>query len=403
MAFVKKERASEQGVALIMAMLVLTVMSIVIMGMATDADLDLKISRNLKLKNQAFNNAETGIALAAEVVRQSAMLNWVAEDSDASDLNLPNGYRLEIIKPDTGLGSLYNEKGIIDVYYEENGNENHIANLTIKALNEVSYSLESEGFEKNNSKSKIKALILPNEPFSAGMIGCEEIVFNGNAYSAETDVLSGGSISNTKNVTGDVNEHKEIVCDPLQLNEMFSVLDPNISHRDVEIPNKKTLESIDFLDGFYTANKLDIKGSLTIEGDLDEVNIYIKDDIEIDGEIIVEDGTQLNIYVEGYITITGNGKVNLGGDSDQLIFYSSNSNKDDVTVSIGGRPEFNGAIYAPYTNIQFSGTPQFNGAVRGISIVDDGNVNFTFDQLFQDWINSYPGGYYLSNWNSHPR
>ena len=76
----------ENGSALIMALLVLLVMSIVVVGMATDSDLDLKISRNLQLKEQAFNNAETGIALATEVIRESVVMNHINEE-DHNNIN----------------------------------------------------------------------------------------------------------------------------------------------------------------------------------------------------------------------------------------------------------------------------------------------------------------------------
>jgi len=76
--------AAQNGSALILALLVLLVMSIVVMGMAADTDMDLKISHNLQLKNEAFNNAETGLALATEMLRESTVVNHINENNDES-------------------------------------------------------------------------------------------------------------------------------------------------------------------------------------------------------------------------------------------------------------------------------------------------------------------------------
>lgn len=400
-------RKQEQGGALILAILVMLVMSIVIMGMATDSDLDVKISRNLQLKNQAFNNAETGIAFAAEVVRQSAMLQWMGENSSTTNINLSGDYRLKIIEPDSGLGSIYDEDAEIEVYYDENGNEDNIAKLKVKTLDEVGYLLESDGFEKNNAESIISALFLPFKPFSAGMIGCDQVKFNGKTYIAETDILSKGSIINTVNVTGDINEYQNFICDPLDVVNMVDDAnpDPEWGMSDDKIVKDKAeilredFSFYEFGNLKYKFGDLTIKKTFTIDQNLGEVVLYVEGDLDVDGEIVIEDNTQLTIYVKGKINITGNGKANKEGEPRDLIIYSSNSS-EDTGVEIGGTSAFNGAIYAPLANIVFSGNPELTGAVRGKTVIDSGNVSFIYDPSLQDWVNSYPSGYYLSSWNS---
>jgi len=85
-------RKGQSGSALIMALLVLLVMSIVVMGMATDSDLDLKISRNLQQKNEAFNNAETGIDVAIEMLRYSIYADKDPTNLHIGDFELPSYY-----------------------------------------------------------------------------------------------------------------------------------------------------------------------------------------------------------------------------------------------------------------------------------------------------------------------
>jgi Tfp pilus assembly protein PilX len=59
---------SQSGVALIMAVVVLTVLSVMIMGVSRDVDLDLGITQNIRLKNDAFNWSEAGMDIAEEVI-----------------------------------------------------------------------------------------------------------------------------------------------------------------------------------------------------------------------------------------------------------------------------------------------------------------------------------------------
>ncbi len=61
----------DHGIALVMALVILLVMSIIIMGYSTDVELDVYISRNLELKNQALYWAESGIDIVEELVGYS--------------------------------------------------------------------------------------------------------------------------------------------------------------------------------------------------------------------------------------------------------------------------------------------------------------------------------------------
>lgn len=105
---------TQQGSVLVMALIVLAALSIMIISFSTDVDLDLQISRNLQLQNQAFNNAETGLALSLEALRHSMVCSYLdgAAQAAASQLKLEPDYELQI-NPD--LGSLYEQGGSIQV------------------------------------------------------------------------------------------------------------------------------------------------------------------------------------------------------------------------------------------------------------------------------------------------
>ncbi len=141
----------QKGGALVLALLVLLVMSIVVMGMAADSDLDLKISRNLELKNQAFNNAETGIALTTAVLRHVIVYrHWIQDDGPVT-LSFEH-YVLEIPE---GLISLYDDEHDSNLTLKHNGNAvAHINVSSNKYPGEEDkrwFKLKSQGFNDNSN------------------------------------------------------------------------------------------------------------------------------------------------------------------------------------------------------------------------------------------------------------
>lgn len=77
-----KQGRSERGVALIMAVVVLTVLSVMVMGVTRDVDLDLGITRNIKLRHDAFNWAEAGMDIAEEMI--AFALDTRGDDANAT-------------------------------------------------------------------------------------------------------------------------------------------------------------------------------------------------------------------------------------------------------------------------------------------------------------------------------
>ncbi len=61
----------EHGIVLVMALLILLAISIMSIGFSRDVKMDVYISRNLQLQNQALNWAETGVDLVEEMIGHS--------------------------------------------------------------------------------------------------------------------------------------------------------------------------------------------------------------------------------------------------------------------------------------------------------------------------------------------
>lgn len=62
------KKRSTQGSALIITIIVLVVLATVIMSLSSQINTDLRISRNIRLKNEAFNWGDTGLDIAEEML-----------------------------------------------------------------------------------------------------------------------------------------------------------------------------------------------------------------------------------------------------------------------------------------------------------------------------------------------
>ena len=149
-------RKDQSGSALILALLVRLVMSIVVMGMATDSDLDLKISRNLQLKNEAFNNAETGIDVAVSALRHLVVNKYSEIDSNYEAVYFDN----YIVTISNGLDSIYYYGG--DLTVSSNGKE--IASVIIDSYEYKDedrrwFSLYSTGYNSDKTIENISLSI----------------------------------------------------------------------------------------------------------------------------------------------------------------------------------------------------------------------------------------------------
>jgi Tfp pilus assembly protein PilX len=58
----------EKGAALVLTLIVLVFLSVIILGLAKDIGIDLNLTRNLKLIEQASDNADSGLFVAEELI-----------------------------------------------------------------------------------------------------------------------------------------------------------------------------------------------------------------------------------------------------------------------------------------------------------------------------------------------
>lgn len=92
---------TQTGAALVLTMIVLMILSIVVAGLSRDVSTDLMITRNVRLKNDAFNWAEAGFDVSEEVVAYS--LDTRGDDANQSFSLNASGTSFTVSNPGSTL------------------------------------------------------------------------------------------------------------------------------------------------------------------------------------------------------------------------------------------------------------------------------------------------------------
>lgn len=145
----------------------------------------------------------------------------------------------------------------------------------------------------------------------------------------------------------------------------------------------------------YKISSLDIKNNETfaIEGD---VTMVVEGDIDVKGQLRLNPGASLQLFVDGDMTIGGTGIVNVDGAPPNLLVYGTGSDKE---FKLHGSASFAGAVYAPNNDVSLKGggsSGEMFGAAVGDTIVIVGNYSFHYDESLADMDND--DGIRVSQW-----
>ena len=90
----KTSRHREQGIALVLALVVLLVLSVLIAGLSSEVFMDLGISKNIRLQSDAFNWAESCIEATEEMI--ASAIDTHGGEALSIDMDLANAnYTIE--------------------------------------------------------------------------------------------------------------------------------------------------------------------------------------------------------------------------------------------------------------------------------------------------------------------
>jgi len=218
-------------------------------------------------------------------------------------------------------------------------------------------------------------------PYGGSNVGSEgDIVTNGTgnpaislsganaAVNGDANTGSGGGISDPHNgITGETsdtaNEELHSVEVPAELQTLDSSGNLNAS---------TTLAS-----GNYKYDSIGLAGNktVTLMGNLD---MYITGGISTSGssQIIMAPGSDVDIYFDGDVNLSGQGIWNQGEDPSALTLYGTGSVSN---INLSGNSDFSGAIYAPSADVSLTGNGDIFGAVVSETMTMSGNGSVHFD------------------------
>jgi hypothetical protein len=124
--------------------------------------------------------------------------------------------------------------------------------------------------------------------------------------------------------------------------------------------------------------------TITVKGD---VTLVVPNDIDIKGTFIVDSNSSLTLYVEGDMTVAGNGLTNVDGLPENLIIYGTNATVGGQTIKLAGNAAVSAAVYAPNASVELKGAGsggEMSGSVVAGDITVTGNYAFHYDEALRE-------------------
>lgn len=121
---------------------------------------------------------------------------------------------------------------------------------------------------------------------------------------------------------------------------------------------------------------------LTILGD---TTLVVSGEIDTKGEIFIGPNASLTLYVEGDVTIGGNGLINSTQIPANTIIYGTSTTSQ--TIKLHGNGAVHAAVYAPNAAVEMKGggsSGEFTGSVVADTVFVNGNYQFHYDEALAD-------------------
>lgn len=408
---------NEKGLVLIAAIALIATLALIGTATVITTTTDIKISSNYKNNVQAFYAAEAGYnRLIGEYINNPA---YYTTKAHATTMGFP------ITAPSTANFGSNTAYWFSSVSYDTNTPPTYV---------------DVESYAKilgTNTLVKLKVRIKAQSSlFNQGIFGDEGVTLSGNgktdSYNSNTDptastLLSNGdvgtnktgpgsiSLSGNAEINGDamvgpggnpsadittsgnanVNGSKVAASSP---KDMTSMIDPGGG-----IPETLSLNGNDsktISSGTYRLSSISISGNANgyING---AVILYIDGNISIsgNGRLWINSGGSLKIYVSGSVSISGNGIANLNSTPKpkDFVLYGTS---DCTSLTVSGNGNLYAAIYAPKAATNITGNGNIYGSIIGKTISIPGNGNVFYDEDLKNFIEGPPSDFKVISWKA---
>jgi hypothetical protein len=102
---------------------------------------------------------------------------------------------------------------------------------------------------------------------------------------------------------------------------------------------------------YYSSSDMSIDGA-TFDTDGGDINVVVNGTVTLDGNIDIDDGGNVTVYAKGMATGSGSPSINTDGDVNDLLIYL---HSDATAITLNGNPQYTGLIYAPSTDLNING------------------------------------------------
>jgi Tfp pilus assembly protein PilX len=407
---------NDKGIALVIAMLMVLIVSILAVSMVSISVTEGYLSNNCLDARKAFYAAEAG---AQDGVRRLLAGTITDTTPDTTTWNAASTYS------STGFFNSFTVKHLV----------NATTNTVIKdAGGNPYYIVQSTGWEGNakRTQKKVELIVslLRGSVYSAGLIGCNKVKVTGSGLIDSYDSSAGTYASQATNTdagghtfarnnssivtcnagadilfTADAPMHGNLSatgtvtppntnfygtatagiptssCDPLDVVNYIAARWPTPVTTTTDL---KTDAALTAPNSYHYRNIQLASESITISGS-GVINLFIDVDFTMTGSssrVSVPSGVTLNIYVKRKFDISGQGIINASGDPASVNVYCE---YDSGTVATDhlvytGSGAFYGTVYAPRTNVRMSGSGGTYGSIRGKNVEKTGTADFHYDE-----------------------
>lgn len=406
---------NEKGIVLIAAIALVAILALVGTAAVITTTTDMKISSNYKSSVQAFYAAEAGYnRLIGEYTNSPSNYTTKASataiglsttDPCTANFGSNTAYWFPSITYGSGNPSAY-----VDVEsYGKILGTNSIAKLKVRI--KASASLFNQGIfsdqgvtlsgngktdSYNSSTDPTASILLSNGDVGTNKNGAGSISLSGNAKIYGDAMVGPGGNPNTDITTSGnaaVYGNKSAASSPKDMTPMTDPGGGTSETLDINANNSKTISS-----GTYRFPKISISGNANgyIDG---AVILYIDGNISIsgNGQLRINSGGSLKIYVSGTVSISGNGIANLNSNPKpkDFILYGTSS---CTSVAISGNGNLYGAIYAPKATTSITGNGHIYGSVVGETISIPGNGDVLYDEDLKNFTEGPPSNFKVISW-----
>ena len=360
-----KKIKGEKGFMLVTAYLLMTVLSVFSLAMLSRNYLFLQTTERNVNRILAFNFAESGVDLA---MAQLASSSSYTGTSSYTTLGSKGGYAISVCSTTTPCPAGITAPVDTDV---------RIISASGYAPNNTSTTRAYE------SRPVLAYVELDSSLFEYAAFGDTDMDMNGNttvdSYDSSAGAYGGANVGTEGNIAGDADIG---FVGNVVVNGDVSALTVT-GEENVTVNGTVSENATPNLNCDPGTTTLASLGKLQLTGNTIytlAAGTYHYSSLSISGNAQLVTTGAVTIYVDGEVSISGNGVSTASNLPTNLLIIATG----DENVDIGGNGDFYGGVYAPDSAVSTSGNGSFFGAIIADDYNSNGNGNLHYDVKMGD-------------------